>query len=38
VATKRFKAEEIVAMLPQIELEIANGRTTAQAPIKGYKL
>jgi putative transposase len=29
--TKRFKAEQIVNLLRQIEVEIANGKTTPQA-------
>jgi len=28
---KRYKAEQIVTMLRQIEVSIANGKTTAQA-------
>ena len=31
MATKRFKAEQIVTLLRQIEVEIANGKTTPQA-------
>jgi putative transposase len=29
--TKRYKAEQIVTLLRQIEVEIANGKTTPQA-------
>jgi putative transposase len=29
--TKRFKAEQIVNLLRQVEVEIANGKTTPQA-------
>jgi putative transposase len=29
--TKRFKAEQIVTLLRQIEVELANGKTTPQA-------
>ena len=29
--TKRYKAEQIVNLLRQMEVEIANGKTTAQA-------
>jgi transposase-like protein len=29
--TKRYKAEQIVNLLRQIEVEVANGKTTAQA-------
>lgn len=28
---KRYKAEEIVTLLRQVEVEIANGKTTPQA-------
>ena len=31
MATKRFKAEQIVTLLRQIEVELANGKTTPQA-------
>ena len=31
MATKRFKAEQIVTLLRQIEVGIANGKTTPQA-------
>ena len=31
MAKKRFKAEQIVTLLRQIEVEIANGKTTPQA-------
>jgi putative transposase len=31
MATKRFKAEQIVTLLWQIEVELANGKTTPQA-------
>jgi len=31
MATKRFKAEQIVTLQRQIEVELANGKTTPQA-------
>ena len=31
MATKRYKAEQIVNLLRQVEVEIANGKTTPQA-------
>ena len=31
MATKRFKAEQIVTLLRQIEVELANGKTIPQA-------
>ncbi len=31
MSTKRYKAEQIVTVLRQIEVEIANGKTTPQA-------
>jgi hypothetical protein len=31
MATKRFKAEQIVTLLRQMEVELANGKTTPQA-------
>ncbi len=31
MAIKRYKAEQIVTLLRQIEVEIANGKTTPQA-------
>jgi transposase-like protein len=31
MSTKRYKAEQIVNLLRQIEVEIANGKTTPQA-------
>ena len=31
MSTKRYKAEQIVTLLRQIEVEIANGKTTPQA-------
>ena len=31
MSTKRFKPEEIVNLLRQVEVEIANGKTTPQA-------
>src|SRR2546427_7848412 len=31
MATKRFKAEQIVTLLRQIEVALANGKTTPQA-------
>jgi len=31
MAMKRFKAEQIVTLLRQIEVELANGKTTPQA-------
>ncbi len=31
MATKRYKPEQIVTLLRQIEVEIANGKTTPQA-------
>jgi len=31
MATKRFQAEQIVTLLRQIEVELANGKTTPQA-------
>jgi transposase-like protein len=31
MSTKRFKPEQIVSLLRQVEVEIANGKTTPQA-------
>jgi hypothetical protein len=34
MAMKRFKAEQIVTLLRQIEVELANGKTTPQRPAR----
>ena len=42
MATKRYKPEQIVTLLRQIEVEIVNGKTTPQAcketeiPVQSY--